>query len=92
MGTKIKFIDYREGSYLSYRKDPGVWLVGFACLFVFLGLFVRTLGAWYRLLFVRTLGAWYRLQYGIEGNLAYVVISTRGILADRDRIMKKLQK
>jgi hypothetical protein len=80
MGTKIKFIDYREGSYLSYRKDPGVWLVGFACLFVFLGLFVRTLGAWYR------------LQYGIEGNLAYVVISTRGILADRDRIMKKLQK
>jgi cytochrome c biogenesis protein ResB len=77
-GAVIKFKDYREGSYLSYRKDPGVWLVGIASLFVFLGLIVRSLGAWYR------------VQFAFEKKLAYVLISSRGILADRDRMIKKL--
>ncbi|MBI5409528.1 MAG: cytochrome c biogenesis protein ResB [Nitrospirae bacterium] len=77
-GVGFEFRDYTEGSALSYRKDPGVWLVGFACLFVFLGLFVRSLGAWYR------------IQYAVEGDTAYVLISTRGILADKDRIINKL--
>ncbi len=79
-GVAFEFRDYQEGSYLSYRKDPGVWLVGFACLFVFLGLFVRSLGAWYR------------IQFTVENKINYVVISTRGILADKDRIIKKLKK
>jgi len=79
-GTVFEFKDYEEASYLSYRKDPGVWLVGLACLFVFIGLFVRSLGAWYR------------VQYAVEGNTACVLISTRGILADKDRIVKKLKK
>jgi cytochrome c biogenesis protein ResB len=77
-GTVIEFRDYVEGSTLSYRKDPGVWLVGFACFFIFLGLIVRSLGAWYR------------IQYALDGNMAYVLISTRGILADKDRIAGKL--
>jgi cytochrome c biogenesis protein ResB len=77
-GIFFEFRDYREGSYLSYRKDPGVWLVGLACLFVFLGLVVRCLGAWYR------------IQCAFEKKTAYVLISTRGILADRDRIIRKL--
>ncbi len=79
-GVAFEFKDYKEGSYLSYRKDPGVWLVGFACLFVFLGLFVRSLGAWYR------------IQFAVEKKIVYVLISTRGILADKDRIIKKLKK
>jgi cytochrome c biogenesis protein ResB len=79
-GVEFEFKDYREGSYLSYRKDPGVWLVGLACLFVFLGLFVRSLGAWYR------------IQCAVEHDTAYILFSTRGILADKDRILKKLQK
>lgn len=79
-GAILEFRSFKEGSYLSYRKDPGVWLVGLACLFVFLGLFVRSLGAWYR------------IQYASEKNTAYVLISTRGILADRDRIINKLSK
>lgn len=79
-GAVFEFRDYEEASYLSYRKDPGVWLVGLACLFVFLGLFVRSLGAWYR------------VQYAVEDKTAYVLASTRGILADRDRVIKKLQK
>jgi len=79
-GISFKFMDYREGSYLSYRKDPGVWIVGLACLFVFLGLIVRCLGAWYR------------IQCAFEKNTAYVLISTRGILADRDRIIRKLHR
>jgi hypothetical protein len=76
----FEFKDYKEGSYLSYRKDPGVWLVGIASLFVFLGLMVRSLGAWYR------------IQYAVENKVAYVLISTRGILADKDRIIWKLRK
>jgi cytochrome c biogenesis protein ResB len=79
-GAVIEFNNYLEGSTLSYRKDPGVWLVGMACLFIFLGLIVRSLGAWYR------------IQYALEGTTAYVLISTRGILADRDRIAGKLKK
>ena len=79
-GVEFEFRDYEEGSYLSYRKDPGVWLVGLACLFVFLGLFVRSLGAWYR------------IQYAVDDKTVYVLISSRGILADKDRIIKKLQK
>ncbi len=79
-GVTFEFTDYKEASYLSYRKDPGVWLVGLACLFVFLGLFVRSLGAWYR------------VQCAVESNTAYVLISTRGILADKRRIIKKLKK
>jgi cytochrome c biogenesis protein ResB len=79
-GITFEFRDYREGSYLSYRKDPGVWLVGLASLFVFLGLTVRSLGAWYR------------IQYAVQNKVAYVLISSRGILADKDRIIKKLRK
>jgi cytochrome c biogenesis protein ResB len=78
-GINFLFKDYREGSYLSYRKDPGVWVVGIASLFVFVGLCVRSLGAWYR------------VQVGVEHNTSYVVISTRGILADRDRVIKMLK-
>lgn len=79
-GVTFEFRDFREGSYLSFRKDPGVWLVGLACLFVFLGLFVRCLGAWYR------------IQYACENKTSYVLVSTRGILADRDRIIRKLHQ
>jgi hypothetical protein len=74
----FEFRDFKEASYLSYRKDPGVWLVGFASLFVFLGLVVRSFGIWYR------------VQYGVESKIVYALISTRGILADKDRIVKKL--
>lgn len=78
-GISFEFNGYEEGSYLSYRKDPGVWLVGFACLFVFIGLFVRSLGAWYN------------VQYATENGIAYVLISTRGILADKERVLRKLK-
>lgn len=78
-GADFRFSDYEEGSYLSYRKDPGVLLVGIACLFVFIGLFVRSFGAWYR------------VNYSFDNKTAYVLLSTRGILADKDRIIKKLR-
>ena len=78
-GVILEFRDYKEGSYLSYRKDPGVRLVGIASLFVLLGLFVRSLGAWYR------------VQYAAEKKIAYLLISTRGILADKERIVRRLR-
>src|SRR4030067_2534400 len=77
-GLIFEFKDYEEASSLSYRKDPGVWLVGLASLFVFLGLSVRSFGAWYR------------VQCTVEDRTAYILISTRGILADKDRIIKKI--
>jgi hypothetical protein len=42
-------------------------------------------------LIVRNLGAWYRIQCAFEKKIAYVLISTRGILADKDRIIRKLK-
>jgi hypothetical protein len=77
--VNFKMKDYKETSALSYRNDPGVWLVGLAGLFVFIGLFVRSLGAWYR------------VQCSAEGSRSYILISTRGILADRGRIIRRLQ-
>jgi hypothetical protein len=79
-GVTFEFKGYKEGSYLSYRKDPGAWFVGLACLFVFAGLFIRSFGAWYR------------VQYAIVEDVAYVLISTRGILADKDRMIRRLKK
>ena len=76
----FEFKDYEEASSLSYRKDPGVWLVGLASLFVFLGLFVRSFGAWYR------------VQCAVEDRTAYILISTRGILADKDRVVARLRQ
>jgi len=79
-GVAFEFKDYKEASYLSYRKDPGIWFVGSACLFVFLGLFVRSIGAWYRVQCVK------------EDKTTYILISTRGILADKKRIIKRLRQ
>ena len=79
-GLIFEFKDYEEASSLSYRKDPGVWLVGLASLFVFLGLSVRSFGAWYR------------VQYAVEDRTAYILISTRGILADKDRVVTRLRQ
>ena len=76
----FEFKDYEEASSLSYRKDPGVWLVGLASLFVFLGLSVRSFGAWYR------------VQCTVEDRTAYILISTRGILADKDRVVTRLRQ
>ena len=76
----FEFRDYEEASSLSYRKDPGVWLVGLASLFVFLGLSVRSFGAWYR------------VQCAVEDRTAYILISTRGILADKDRVVTRLRQ
>ena len=76
----FEFKDYEEASSLSYRKDPGVWLVGLASLFVFLGLSVRSFGAWYR------------VQCAVEDRTAYILISTRGILADKDRVVTRLRQ
>lgn len=80
MGLIFEFKDYKEASYLSYRKDPGIWFVGSACLFVFLGLFVRSIGAWYR------------VQCAKEDKTTYILISTRGILADKKRIIRRLRQ
>ena len=79
-GLIFEFKDYEEASSLSYRKDPGVWLVGLASLFVFLGLSVRSFGAWYR------------VQCTVEDRTAYILISTRGILADKDRVVTRLRQ
>ena len=77
-GVMITFKDYKEGSVLSYRVDPGVWIIGIAALFVFVGLCARVYGGFYR---VRV--------FQKQGEI-YINISTRGLRANRDKILSRI--
>ncbi|MBI4685140.1 MAG: cytochrome c biogenesis protein ResB [Nitrospirae bacterium] len=77
-GVKVLFRNLKEGSSLSYRVDPGVPLIGISTLLVFLGLLVRCLGYWYRVYIV------------IKGRKIFTLISTRGLFANKDRILKNI--
>jgi|Deesub1362B_J571_1020462.scaffolds.fasta_scaffold00080_30 hypothetical protein len=79
LGKRLLFIDFEEASVLSYRVDKGVPLIGIATLLVFVGLVMRTYGNFYR---VRI--------YNIKGKL-FLSVSTRGLLADRKKVLKKLE-
>ncbi len=77
-GVMIAFKDFKEASVLSYRVDPGVWIIGIAALFVFIGLCARVYGRFYRIrIFER------------QGRV-FINISTRGLLADKDKVLTKI--
>ncbi len=67
-----------EASVLSYRVDPGVPLIGLSTLLVFLGLLLRSYGYWYRVRIAER-----------EGRL-YMTVSTRGLLARREKVTRRL--
>ncbi len=77
-GVTIVFKDFKEASLLSYRVDPGVWIIGLAALFVFIGLSVRVYG-W-----------WYRVRVFQSHSRVYVNISTRGLLANKEKLLFRL--
>ncbi len=79
-GISVVFKDLKEGSGLSYRVDPGVPLIGISTLLVFLGLFFRCFGYWYRVYIIIK-----------EGRL-FTLISTRGLFANKDRVLRNLAR
>jgi hypothetical protein len=79
LGKKVLFKKFEEASVLSYRIDRGLPLIGIATLLVFVGLVMRTYGNFYRI----------RI-YNIGGRL-FLSVSTRGLLADRKKVLKKLE-
>ncbi len=77
-GKSVLFKDLEEGSALSYRVDPGVPLIGVSTLLVFIGLLLRSFGYWYRVYII------------IKGGSLFALISTRGLFANKDRVLKSL--
>lgn len=75
----VIFKDLTEGSSLSYRVDPGVPLIGISTLLVFIGLLLRCFGYWYKVYIIIN-----------EGKL-FALVSTRGLFANKDRVIKHLQ-
>jgi cytochrome c biogenesis protein ResB len=77
LGRSFKFEGLREASVLSYRHDPGVGFIEVAVWMVFAGLLLRCLGYWVRVeLLVH------------EGRL-YAHVSTRGLLASREAVVRR---
>ncbi len=81
-GKKITLADIEEASILSYRYDPGVGILWWTGLFVFL------------VITIRCFGGWYMLAYRIEESdgIAYLTLSiqTRGLIADRTKMTERL--
>ncbi len=77
-GKSLYFEGFEETSILSYRYDPGVWLLWYAGFSVF------------GLMALRCLGRWYMLRFRIEKKegrtLLTVRIHSRGLMADAQRV------
>ncbi len=82
-GRRISLVDFAESVTLSYRHDPGVGLLWWGGLFVFV------------IMSLRCLGGWYLLAYRIEESegIAYLVLSitTKGLGASEERVVKRLE-
>lgn len=74
----LNFTEFVEGSVLSYRIDRGVTLIAVSTLLVFLGLVFRSYAYWYRIRIISDNG---RLM---------MAVSTRGLLARKERVLKRL--
>jgi|Deesub1362A_J573_1020465.scaffolds.fasta_scaffold00013_157 hypothetical protein len=79
-GRRFLFKEFEEGSVLSYRVDAGVPIIGVSILLVFVGLFIRSFGYWYR------------VQIGSKDGRLLMRISTRGLSANKDRIITALKQ
>ncbi len=76
-GVNIRLVDFSESSILSYRKDPAQPILWIGITAVFFGMLFRIFG-W-----------WYRVQLLSEDGKIYILISTRGLLANRDRVIRQ---
>ncbi len=75
LGVPIVFKDFEEASVLSYRVDPGVFIIGISTLFILIGLCARVYGRFYRVRIFERQG------------VVFVNISTRGLLANKDKVL-----
>jgi len=79
-GKKIYFSGFDEASVLSYRVDPGVSLLEISIWLVFIGLFLRSMGRYYK------------VQIGIRDREVFFTIATRGLFADRQSLIERLRE
>ncbi|MEE9614607.1 MAG: cytochrome c biogenesis protein ResB [Thermodesulfobacteriota bacterium] len=84
----ITFISVEESSILSYRYDPGVWLLYIAGIFVLVAMSLRCFGGWY-------LVAFRVEEAGVSGGggttRLLLSMDTRGLRADPEKIKKRLE-
>jgi len=79
LGKRFLFKRMEEASVLSYRVDPGVTFISISVWLLFAGLLLRSLGYWGRIQFVSRNGK------------TYALLSTRGLLANGEKIMARLK-
>ncbi len=77
-GKVFTFRNLREASVLSYRIDLGVPVIAVSTLLVFLGLVFRSYGYWYRVRIVQ------------KDSRLLMAVSTRGLLANKEKVFKRL--
>ena len=78
-GRSLYFEGFEELSIVSYRYDPGVWVLWYAGFFVFTVMALRCLGRWY-MLRVR--------MESLQGRtLLTVSVYGRGLMADPERVL-----
>jgi len=79
LGKRFLFKGMEEASGLSYRIDPGVTFISISVWLLFAGLLLRSLGYWGR------------IQIVVKEGKTYALLSTRGLLANGEKIMAKLK-
>ncbi|MBI4847812.1 MAG: cytochrome c biogenesis protein ResB [Nitrospirae bacterium] len=74
----FEILEIRDGFLFFYSKNPSLWLVGITSVLALL------------VLSVRCFCAWYRIELASENNTTYVLLKTRGALADKEMLLKKM--
>ncbi|RJQ14994.1 MAG: hypothetical protein C4560_11135 [Nitrospiraceae bacterium] len=77
-GAPVRLLEYNRTCLFGFKKDPGFVFISFACGFIVIGLFVISFGSWYR------------VQLAVDNGTTYVLINTKGVRADRKRLLQKL--
>lgn len=80
---RISIREFKEASVLSYRYDPGVPILWWSGVTLLIAMALRVFGAWYRII--------YRLEEKDGMPHLLLKIKTRGIMADEERLIKRLK-
>lgn len=80
---RISLKEFKEASVLSYRYDPGVPILWWSGVTLLIAMALRVFGAWYRII--------YRLEEKDGMPHLLLKIKTRGIMADEERLIKRLK-
>lgn len=81
-GAKVTLVSATESPELSYRYDPGYPLLWWGGIFVLAAVFLRFYGYWYI--------AAYNIEERDGGLVLDIYISSRGLGADEERVIRRL--